>query len=126
MAGDLAKLIEATGVQDAALVGFSMGGGELARYMSKYDGKGISKVCFISCITPYLKKTPENPEGVDAKVFEDMKQKIEKDRFAFYASFFPDFYNKKLLGGTHVSDEVIHNSATVAAQASYGCDAVVH
>ena len=120
MAGDLAKLLDGLDVQDATLVGFSMGGGELARYMGKYDSGRISKICFISCITPYLKQTPQNPEGVDAKVFEDIKQKVEKDRFAFYTDFFPMFYNKKLLGGTHVSDEVIQHSAVVAGQACFG------
>ncbi len=119
MASDLSQLISALELKDAALVGFSMGGGELARYMSKYDDGKVSKLCFISCITPCLKKTTENPEGVDAKVFEEMKQKIEKDRFAFYASFFPSFYGKKMLGGNDVSSEVIEHSAHVASMASY-------
>ena len=119
MSGDLAQLINALDLKDAALVGFSMGGGELARYMGKFDDGKISKLVFISCVTPYLKKTPENPEGVDAKVFDGIKEKLEHDRFAFYAAFFPSFYGKKMLGGNDVSTEVLQHSANVAGMASY-------
>jgi non-heme chloroperoxidase len=120
LAGDLAKLIEALDLKDAALVGFSMGGGELARYLAKYDDGRINKVAFISCITPFLRKSEANPEGVDPKVFETMKQNIEKDRFAFLTTFFKQFYNKELLSTTSVSDEVLQNSFNVAAQSCYG------
>ncbi len=120
LAADLNTLLTTLDVRDAALVGFSMGGGELARYAAKFDEGRVSKYVFISCITPYLKKTAENAEGVDASAFEGIKQMIEKDRFAFYGAFFPMFYNKKLLGGTHVSDEFIAHNAVVAGQASFG------
>ena len=120
LAGDLAKLIDKLGIQNAAVVGFSMGGGEIARYMSKYDGKGIVKVGFISSIAPALRKDGNNPDGVDPAVFEGLKRGIEADRYAFLTGFFKDFYNKKILGGTHISDEAIQASWNVASASSSG------
>lgn len=119
LASDLAAVIRTLGLKDVTLVGFSMGGGELARYMSKFDDGSVTKIAFISCITPYLRKSGENPEGVDPTVFETMKENIVKDRFAFLSTFFKQFYNKSLLSDTHVSDEVLAHSANVAAQSSY-------
>jgi non-heme chloroperoxidase len=120
LASDLSVLIDALDLNDAALFGFSMGGGEVARYMSKFDSGRVTSVGFISAITPDLKRTTENPEGVDPEVFETMKKNIIADRFAFLPTFFGQFYNKKLLGGTHVSDELIQHSTHVAGMASYG------
>lgn len=120
LASDLATLIAGLSVNDATLVGFSMGGGEVARYMSKYDGKGIGKCAFISAITPALRKDGNNPDGVDPSVFEGIKQGIEKDRYAFLTEFLQNFYNKKLLGGSHISSEAVQASWNVAAASSYG------
>lgn len=119
LASDLATVIRKLALKDVTLVGFSMGGGELARYMAKFDDGSVTKIAFISCITPYLRKSAENPEGVDPKVFEEIKQNIEKDRFAFLTKFFEQFYNKSLLSATHVSEEVLHHSHTVASQSNY-------
>jgi non-heme chloroperoxidase len=119
LARDTADLIEALELQDAALVGFSMGGGEVARYMGKYNTGRVTRVCFMAAITPFLRKSASNPEGVDPSVFEGIKQQIEKDRFAFLDSFFEHFYNKKLVGGTDISDAAIRASFNVAACSSY-------
>lgn len=120
LAGDTAKLIDKLALQDAALVGFSMGGGEVARYMGKYGGKGVAKVAFISSIAPALRKDGNNPEGVDPAVFEGMKRGIEADRYAFLTGFLHNFFNKKILGGTHISDEAIQANWNVAATSSSG------
>jgi non-heme chloroperoxidase len=117
LAGDTAKLIDKLGLNDVSLVGFSMGGGEVARYMGKYDGKGVAKCAFISSIAPALRKDGNNPDGVDPSVFEGIKGKIEEDRYAFLTGFFQDFYNKKK---TKMSDEAVQASWNVAAAASYG------
>ena len=117
LAGDTAKIIDKLGLTDAALVGFSMAGGEVARYMSKYDGKGISKVGFISSIAPALRKDGNNPDGVDPAVFEGLKLGIEKDRYAFLTEFFGNFYNKDKTG---ISDAALQASWNVAAGSSYG------
>ncbi|MDO6412994.1 alpha/beta hydrolase [Sphingomonas sp. BIUV-7] len=93
LADDLAQVIDATGVTDATLVGFSMGGGEVARYMSRHGGKGIAKAGLISSVVAYLLKDESNPDGVPESVFDDqMKAPILKDRAAFFASFAEQFY----------------------------------
>jgi non-heme chloroperoxidase len=120
LTADLAKLIEALDLRDAILVGFSMGGGEVARYLGKYGDDRISKACFMSSIVPALKKTAENPEGVDPAIFETMKKNIIADRFAFLGKWVHQFYNESLISGTDVSDEVLQHTANVAACSSYG------
>jgi non-heme chloroperoxidase len=120
LARDTFDLIEQLDLRDVALVGFSMGGGEVARYMGKYNDAGrVTKVCFVSAITPALRHAGDNPEGVDPGVFEGIKQGIEADRFAFLEGFLRNFYNKKLVGGTDISDAAIHASFNVATLSSY-------
>jgi non-heme chloroperoxidase len=119
LAKDTWTLLEALDLKDVTLVGFSMGGGEVARYLGKYNEGRVTKAVFMAAIAPYLKKTADNPEGVDASVFEEIKQGIEKDRFDYLQTFLKNFYNKKLVGGTDVSDAAIHASFGVAAGSSY-------
>jgi non-heme chloroperoxidase len=119
LAGDLSKLIEHLDLRDATIVGFSMGGGEVARYLGKHNQGRVTRACLMASIAPALRKDGHNPEGVDPSVFEDIKQQIEKDRFAFLEVFLKNFYNKKLVGGTDISDAAIHASFNVAAASSY-------
>jgi len=119
LAGDLSKLIDHLDLQDATIVGFSMGGGEVARYLGKYNQGRVTKACFMASIAPALRKSGDNPEGVDPAVFEGIKKEIEKDRYAFLETFLKDFYNKKLVGGTDTSDAAIHASFNVGAASSY-------
>src|SRR5580704_10321472 len=92
-AEDLHKVVTHLELHDLALVGFSMGGGEVARYLGKYGSKGVTKAVFISSVPPFLLKTPENPDGVDGSVFEGIKKAVAADRYAFFTAFFKDFYN---------------------------------
>jgi pimeloyl-ACP methyl ester carboxylesterase len=115
---DLHALVTKLGLRDIALVGFSMGGGEVARYIGKYGSTRVSKAVFIASITPYLLKAPDNPEGVDGSTFEGIKQAIVADRPAFLTSFFSNFYNVDLLKGKRVSEEVIRYSWNVGVGAS--------
>jgi non-heme chloroperoxidase len=120
LAGDTSKLIEALDLHDATLVGFSMGGGEVARYFGKYAESGrVTKAVFMSSIAPALRHSGDNPEGIDPKVFEGIKQHIEADRFVFLETFLKNFYNYKLLFNTHISDAAIHASFNVAAASNY-------
>lgn len=119
LAGDTHKLIEELDLRDLALVGFSMGGGEVARYMGKYDQGRVSKVCFMSSIAPALRKDGNNPDGVDPKVFVQINELIEKDRFDFLKSFAKMFYNHQLLSTTHTSDALLDAFFTVASLSSY-------
>jgi non-heme chloroperoxidase len=117
-AEDLHKLVNQLELRDFALVGFSMGSGEVARYMGKYGSSGLSKAVFISGVPPYLLKTPDNPEGVDGSVFEGIENAIVADRYAFFSEFFKNFYNTDLLLGKRVSEQTIQASWNVAAGAS--------
>ena len=118
LAEDLHKLVTKLDLRDFALVGFSMGGGEVARYMGKYGSKGVSKAVFISAVPPYLLKASDNPEGVDGSVFEGIQKAIVADRYAFFTEFFKNFYNTDLLLGKRVSQPVIQSNWNVAAGAS--------
>jgi pimeloyl-ACP methyl ester carboxylesterase len=117
-AEDLNKLVTTLNLQDAALVGFSMGGGEVARYLGKYGSKRVSKAVFIASIPPFLLKTPENPEGVDGGVFDGIKKGIAADRLAFLSQFLSNFYNLDVLGGRLVSDQAVQLSWNIGAGAS--------
>jgi len=117
-AEDLHKLVAQLELRDFALVGFSMGGGEVARYIGKYGSKGVSKAVFISAVPPFLLKTPDNPEGVDCSVFEGIQKAVAADRYAFFTEFFKNFYNTDLLLGKRVSEHVVQASWNVAAGSS--------
>jgi non-heme chloroperoxidase len=117
-AEDLHKLISHLKLRDFALVGFSMGGGEVARYIGKHGSKGVSKAVIISGVTPYLIKTADNPEGVDASVFEGIEKAVAADRYAFFTEFFKNFYNTDLFLGKRVSEPAVQASWNVAANAS--------
>src|SRR6195952_5134891 len=86
-ADDLADVLEAGEVENATLVGFSMGGGEIARYLSRYGSERVRSVALIASVVPYLLKDDSNPDGVDYSVFQGMKDGVRKDRFGFLQSF---------------------------------------
>ena len=117
-AQDLRKLVTQLKLTNFSLVGFSMGGGEVARYLGKYGSKGVKKAVIVGGIPPYLLKTADNPEGLDAGVFEGIQRAIATDRYAFFAEFFKNFYNTDENLGKRVSEQVVQASWTVAAGAS--------
>lgn len=118
LAKDTWHLLEALDLKDATLVGFSMGGGEVARYMGKYDNGRVTKVAFTASIAPAFRKSGNNPEGVDPGVFEKIKGEIEKDRFAFLEWFLANFYDTDKLKD-RISNAAVHASFNVAASSSY-------
>lgn len=115
---DLHTLLTDLDLRDVALVGFSMGGGEVARYLGTYGTERVRKAVFMAAVPPFLLKTPDNPAGVDAAVFEGIKKAISADRPAFLSKFFEDFYNVDALRGKQISDEVVRLSWNIAAGAS--------
>jgi non-heme chloroperoxidase len=117
-AEDLHKLVTALDLRDFALVGFSMGGGEVARYFGSYGSERVSKAVFIASVTPFLLKTPDNPDGVDGSVFDGIKQAIVADRPAFITAFLNNFYNVDVLGGKRISSQVVEYGWNVAVGAS--------
>ena len=117
-AEDLHKIVTQLALRDFALVGFSMGGGEVARYLGKYGSKGVSKAVIMSGVPPFLLKTRDNPEGVDGSVFEGIQEAIVADRYAFFTEFFKNFYNTDVLLGKRVGEEAVRASWNLAASAS--------
>ena len=117
-AEDLRKLLAHLKLRDFTLVGFSMGGGEEARYFGKYGSEGLSKAVIISGVPPYLLKTADNPEGVDASVFDGIEKAVAADRYAFFTSFFQNFYKTDVFLGKRVSEQVVQASWNIAASAS--------
>lgn len=116
LADDLANVIEQTGATDTTLVGFSMGGGEIARYMSRHVGKGVAKAALVSSVVPFMLKTPDNPDGTDASVFDEMTKGMKEDRAKFFAGFFKDFFGVGIVSHP-VSAELIEWARTVSMQA---------
>ena len=117
LADDLAAVIEQTGAQDAVLAGFSTGGGEVARYMSRHGGKSVSKAILVSSVVPYMLKTSDNPEGTEQAVFDEMAQGMKADRAKFFAAFFKDFFGVGLTSHP-TSNEVLEWARSVSMQAS--------
>ena len=117
LSDDLAAVIEQTGAQDAVLVGFSMGGGEVARYMSRHGGKAVVKAVLVSSVVPYMLKSSDNPAGTEQAVFDKMAQAMKEDRAAFFAGFFKDFFGVSMISHP-VSEEVLEWARSVSMQAS--------
>ena len=117
LADDLKAVLEGAQATDATIVGFSMGGGEVARYLSRHGGKGVAQAALVSSVVPYLLKTPDNPDGVPQETFDGMTAGMKKDRAEFFAGFFKAFYGNTLVSRP-ASDELIDWSRQVAMQAS--------
>jgi non-heme chloroperoxidase len=117
LADDLKGLLVALNLTDVTLVGFSMGGGEIARYMSRHGGERVGKVAFVSAVTPFMLKTDDNPDGVDPSVFDQMVEGITKDRPAFLENFAKSFFGVSALHHT-VSSAVLDWNQSLALRAS--------
>jgi non-heme chloroperoxidase len=117
-AADLDAVLTTLNLTDVSLVGFSMGTGEVTRYIGKYGTKRVRKAVLIGTLGPYLVKTADNPEGIDRSVFEGIKTAIRADRPAFLMDFLHNFYNFDVTGGKLVSERVLEANWTVAIGAS--------
>jgi non-heme chloroperoxidase len=124
-AADLNVLLAYLALEDVVLVGFSMGTGEVARYLGTYGSARVRKAVMFGAIPPFLRKTDDNPEGVDNQVFEDIKASIAKDRYAYFKDFLDNFYNVDKLAPERISEQAWQASFNVAAgatpHASYVC-----
>lgn len=116
LADDLAAVIDGLALQDAAVVGFSMGGGEVARYMSRHQGKGVAKAALLASIAPKLVQSSDNPDGAPRDVLIGMQTAIEEDRPEFLKGFFKNFYGQGVMSG--VSQGVLDWSLQMALLAS--------
>ncbi|MGY4397933.1 non-heme chloroperoxidase [Sphingomonas sp. UYAg733] len=117
LSDDLADVMKETGADnDAVIIGFSMGGGEVARYMSRHDGKGVVGAGLISSVVPYMLKTDDNPHGVAEEQLQAIGEGIEKDRYGFFAGFFKQFYGVGIVSHP-VGAEQLQWAQNVAMQA---------
>jgi non-heme chloroperoxidase len=124
-AADLNALLEHLDLSDAVLAGFSMGTGEVVRYLATYGAARVRKAALLGTIPPFVLKRDDNPEGVDGSVFEGIKAAIADDRYAFFEGFLNNFNNVDTLGGSRISDRAWQASFIVAVAsspyASYAC-----
>lgn len=116
-AADLHALMEDLDLHDAVLVGFSMGTGEVARYISRYGSARVAKAAFLGSLEPYLLKTDDNPDGAGPQDFFDgIAASVRQDRYAFLAGFYKDFYNLDENLGSRISQEAVDASVQVGNQ----------
>ncbi|WP_019064728.1 alpha/beta fold hydrolase [Streptomyces prunicolor] len=125
-ANDLDVLLDVLRLKDVALVGFSMGTGEIGRYIGTHGTDNLRKVAFLAPIEPFLLQTPDNPTGLPAAVFDGIVSAAEKDRYAWFTSFFDDFYNLDVNLGTRISEQAVRGSWVTATHMSpFASSAVV-
>ncbi|GIJ46115.1 arylesterase [Virgisporangium aliadipatigenens] len=118
-AADLKVVLDTLDVTDAVLVGFSMGTGEVARYLGNFGSQRIAKAAFLAALEPFLLKTDDNPTGVPQEVFDGILAAVTADRYAYFTDFYKNFYNTDENLGTRLSEEALRNSWNVAAGASW-------
>jgi pimeloyl-ACP methyl ester carboxylesterase len=118
-AADLKVLLDTLDLTDVVLVGFSMGTGEVARYLATYGSRRVAKAAFLASLEPFLLMTDDNPEGVPQEVFDGILATVTADRYAYFTDFYRDFYNTEANLGTRLSEEALRHSWNVAAGASW-------
>ncbi len=117
-AADLNTLLETLDLRDVVLVGFSMGTGELARYVARYGHERVAKLAFLAALEPFLPARDDNPEGVPQEVFDGIEAAAKGDRYAWFTQFFADFYNLDENLGVRISQEAVTASWNVAVSSA--------
>lgn len=117
LSDDLAQVIQQTGAVDPVLIGFSMAGGEIARYLSRHTGNTVRKIVLVSSVVPYMRQSITNPYGAEPEIFESMLEQLREDRAMFFGEFFKRFFGVNLLNHP-VSREVLDWAQNQAMQAS--------
>ncbi len=125
-AADLRALLDHLALdQDVVLAGFSMGSGEVTRYLGRYGSAGVAKAALFGVIPPFLLRTDDNPQGLPGEVFEGIKAGIVEDRYAHFEQFFANFYNTDVLAPERISEAALRASFQVAVRsgphATYAC-----
>jgi non-heme chloroperoxidase len=117
-ATDLNSLMESLDLRDAVLVGFSMGTGEVGRYLGNHGSERVAKAVFLGSLEPYLLQTDDNPDGVPQKVFDGLLAGVTEDRYAFFTQFFANFFNTDENLGGRLSQEALDANQQLAYSAS--------
>lgn len=118
-AADLKVVLDTLDLTEVVLVGFSMGTGEVARYIGNYGSARVAKAVFLGSLQPFLLQTDDNPTGVPQEVFDGLLKAVSADRFAFFTGFYQNFYNLDENLGSRVSQEVVDVSQSIAAGSSF-------
>jgi pimeloyl-ACP methyl ester carboxylesterase len=118
-AADLKVVLDTLDLTDVVLVGFSMGTGEVGRYLGTYGSQRVAKAAFLASLEPFLLKTDDNPTGVPQEVFDGILAAVTADRYAYFTDFYRNFYNTDDTLGSRLSEEALRNSWNVAAGASW-------
>ncbi|PPB47989.1 alpha/beta hydrolase [Arthrobacter pityocampae] len=118
-AADLNTVLETLDLNDAVLVGFSMGTGEVGRYIGTYGEARVAKAVFLASLEPFLLQTDDNPAGVPASVFDGIRSAAIEDRYAWFTNFYNDFFNTDNFLGNRLSEEALRNAWNVASRASW-------
>lgn len=113
-ASDLDTVLSTLDLRDVILVGFSMGTGELARYVTNHGHERVAKLAFLASLEPFLVQRDDNPEGVPQSVFDGIVDAARADRYAWFTQFYQDFYNLEENLGTRISEEVVRANWTTA------------
>ena len=116
LAADLKDLLDALDVRDVTLVGFSMGGGEVARYAGRYGAERVGRVVFVSSVVPFMLQTDDNPDGVPQSTFDEMEQGVKEDRPKFLDGFTKQFLNWGVVSHP-VSEEMRQYALAIAEMA---------
>ena len=117
-AADLSTVLETLDLRDVILVGFSMGTGELARYVARYGDERVAKLAFLASLEPFLVAREDNPDGVPQEVFDGIADAAKGDRYAWFTQFFKDFYNLDETLGSRISPEAVTGSWNVAVSSA--------
>lgn len=117
LASDLKELIDQLDLKECIIVGFSMGGGEVVRYLTDHGDDKVAKAALISSIIPLVKQKKDNPKGVPEKDLEGIMDALKKDRVGFLKNFHSNFYNADKLSDK-VSDAQLHYDWSIASYAS--------
>ncbi|OLF16319.1 alpha/beta fold hydrolase [Actinophytocola xanthii] len=118
-AADLKVVLDTLDLRDVVLVGFSMGTGEVGRYLGTYGSDRVAKAAFLASLEPFLLRTDDNPTGVPQEVFDGISAAVTADRYAYFTDFYKNFYNTDETLGSRLSEEALRNSWNVAAGASW-------
>jgi len=124
-AADLNVIMETLDLRDAVLVGFSMGTGEVGRYLSTYGSERVAKAGFLASLEPFLLQTDDNPTGVPSSVFDGIYEAATTDRYAWFDDFYQNFYNLDETLGSRISEAAVRASWNVAASASWFASSAV-
>ncbi len=119
-ASDLDTVLSTLDLRDVILVGFSMGTGELARYVTNHGHERVAKLAFLASLEPFLVQRDDNPEGVPQSVFDGIVDAARADRYAWFTQFYQDFYNLEENLGTRISEEVVRANWTTAVGSAPG------